>query len=101
MVRATKKITASGDSLVVNVTKEVKMMGLERGDFVVIDLEKPEGEKISSGGIGKCIDCLYYSKKVWDLGSCSYCNFPGHDGEIFGPIDIMDYCRYYAPKNND
>ena len=45
MVKATKKITASGDSLVVNVTKEVKMMGLERGDFVVIDLEKPEGEK--------------------------------------------------------
>ena len=65
MLRVTKKITASGDSLVLNVTKEVKLMGLERGDLVVIDLEKPEGAKIYRGGIGKCINCLYYSKKVW------------------------------------
>lgn len=35
---ATKKITASGDSLVINVTKEVKRLGLDRGDDVAVTL---------------------------------------------------------------
>lgn len=35
---ATKKITASGDSLVINVTKEVKRLGLDRGDDVDVTL---------------------------------------------------------------
>lgn len=34
----TKKITASGDSLVINVTKEVKRLGLDRGDDVAVTL---------------------------------------------------------------
>lgn len=36
--KATKKITQSGDSLVINVTKEVKRLGLDRGDAVDITL---------------------------------------------------------------
>lgn len=39
--RATKKIGQSGDSLVVNVTKEVKQLGLKRGDSVDIELSAP------------------------------------------------------------
>jgi hypothetical protein len=35
---ATKKITASGDSLVINVTREVKRLGLDRGDDVAVTL---------------------------------------------------------------
>lgn len=35
---ATKKITQSGDSLVINVTKEVKRLGLGRGDVVEMSL---------------------------------------------------------------
>ena len=35
---ATKQITQSGDSLVINVTKEVKRLGLGRGDDVNITL---------------------------------------------------------------
>ena len=35
---ATKTITASGDSLVINVTKEVKRLGLDRGDDVAVTL---------------------------------------------------------------
>lgn len=36
--KATKKITQSGDSLVINVTTEVKRLGLGRGDNVDIEL---------------------------------------------------------------
>lgn len=39
-VTATKKLTQSGDSLVINVTKEVKPLGLKRGDYVKVELEK-------------------------------------------------------------
>ena len=35
---ATKTISASGDSLVINVTKEVKRLGLDRGDDVDVTL---------------------------------------------------------------
>lgn len=35
---ATKTITASGDSLVINVTKEVTRLGLDRGDYVNVTL---------------------------------------------------------------
>lgn len=35
---ATKKITQSGDSLVINVTKEAHRLGLARGDDVVVTL---------------------------------------------------------------
>ena len=37
--RATKKLTQSGDSLVINVTKEVKPLGLQRGDYVNVTIE--------------------------------------------------------------
>lgn len=41
---ATKQITQSGDSLVINVTKEVKRMGLTRGDNVnvILSSDKPD-----------------------------------------------------------
>lgn len=35
---ATKKITQCGDSLVINVTKEVKPLGLRRGDYVTVEI---------------------------------------------------------------
>ncbi len=41
-ITATKKLTQSGDSLVINVTKEVKPLGLKRGDYVTVHIEKPE-----------------------------------------------------------
>lgn len=40
--KATKKITQSGDSLVINVTTEVKRLGLGRGDNVDIELSSTE-----------------------------------------------------------
>ena len=42
---ATKQITQSGDSLVINVTKEVKRMGLTRGDNVNIILSSDKPDK--------------------------------------------------------
>ena len=36
--KATKVISASGDSLVINVTKEVKRLGLGRGEYVDVEL---------------------------------------------------------------
>jgi len=39
-VSTTKPITASGNSLVVNVTKEVKMLNLGLGDKVRITIER-------------------------------------------------------------
>ena len=41
-ITATKKLTQSGDSLVINVTKEVKPLGLKRGDYVTVHIEPPE-----------------------------------------------------------
>lgn len=35
---ATKKLTLCGDSLVINVTKEVKPLGLKRGDYVTVEI---------------------------------------------------------------
>lgn len=40
--KATKKITQSGDSLVINVTTEVKRLGLGRGDNVDIELSNTD-----------------------------------------------------------
>lgn len=40
--KATKKLTQSGDSLVINVTKEVKPLGLQRGDYVNVTIEPAE-----------------------------------------------------------
>lgn len=44
--KATKKITQSGDSLVINVTTEVKRLGLGRGDNVDIELSTDQTDKI-------------------------------------------------------
>lgn len=38
-ITATKKLTQCGDSLVINVTKEVKPLGLKRGDYVTVTIE--------------------------------------------------------------
>ena len=45
--KATKKITQSGDSLVINVTKEVKRLGLGRGDDVDITLSSAMGDDLA------------------------------------------------------
>lgn len=39
-IMATKRITASGGSLVVNITKEAAALNLERGDYVIVELHK-------------------------------------------------------------
>lgn len=39
-VEATRKIGRAGNSLIVSITKEAQMMGLDRGDLVKITLEK-------------------------------------------------------------
>ena len=36
---ATKKITACGTSLVINVTKECRFLGIEQGDYVNVIIE--------------------------------------------------------------
>lgn len=43
MITVTKKIRLNGTSLTVNITKELKEMGLDRGDAVVVTLQMPEG----------------------------------------------------------
>lgn len=45
--KATKKITQSGDSLVINVTKEVKRLGLDRGDTVDITLSSEQADNLA------------------------------------------------------
>lgn len=45
--KATKTITQSGDSLVINVTKEVKRLGLGRGDDVDITLSSAMGDDLA------------------------------------------------------
>lgn len=44
---ATKKITQSGDSLVINVTKEVKRLGLDRGDTVDVTLSSERADTVA------------------------------------------------------
>lgn len=41
-IKATKKLTQSGDSLVINVTKEAQALDLKRGDYVEVSVKKPE-----------------------------------------------------------
>ena len=36
-----KKVTQSGDSLVINVTKECKALGIKRGEYVNVIITKP------------------------------------------------------------
>ena len=38
-ITATKKITMCGDSLVINVTKEVKTLGLTRGNYITVTIQ--------------------------------------------------------------
>ena len=41
------RISAHGNSLNINVTKEVKLMGLGRGDLVKVTIERiPGGEEV-------------------------------------------------------
>lgn len=41
-IKATKKLTQSGGSLVINVTKEAQALGAQRGEFVEVSLKKPK-----------------------------------------------------------
>ena len=43
-IRSCKRIGSTGDSLMIPVTKEVKMLGLSKGDRVLILLARPENE---------------------------------------------------------
>ena len=37
-----KKLTQSGGSLVINVTKEAQALGAQRGEYVEVSLKKPK-----------------------------------------------------------
>ena len=39
-IKATKKLTQSGGSLVINVTKEARALGAQRGDYVEVSLKR-------------------------------------------------------------
>ena len=41
-IKATKKLTQSGGSLVINVTKEARALGAQRGEYVEVSLKKPK-----------------------------------------------------------
>lgn len=43
-IGTTKKVTTSGNSYVINVTKEVKELGLGPGDLVAIVVKKPKNK---------------------------------------------------------
>lgn len=43
-IETTKTVTTSGNSYVINVTKEVKALGLGPGDLVAIVVRKPKRE---------------------------------------------------------
>lgn len=38
----TKMVTKNGTSLTINITKEIKQLGLERGDFIEVTIRKLE-----------------------------------------------------------
>ena len=43
------RVSAHGNSLNINVTREIKLMGLGRGDIVKVTIEKiPDGEEVPS-----------------------------------------------------
>lgn len=41
-ITTTKKLTQSGGSLVINVTKEAQALDLKRGDYVEVSVKKPK-----------------------------------------------------------
>ena len=42
MIIATKRITKNGHSLTVNITHEVKLMDLKKGDEVIVSLKRKD-----------------------------------------------------------
>lgn len=38
----TKMITKNGTSLTINITKEIKQLGLDRGDYIEVTIRKVE-----------------------------------------------------------
>lgn len=44
MLETCKRVSASGNSLTLNLTKELRQLGLDRGDAVKVKLEVPEAE---------------------------------------------------------
>ncbi len=55
-VKANKKISYSGDSLIVNVTKEVKSLGLDKGDYVDIALGEQDPQDVRRYNLGRMFD---------------------------------------------
>ena len=93
--KATKKIMGVGHSLTVNVTKEVKAMGLSRGDYVNVTLEPVDDHPRK----GKCIDCKNWEVRKWDLGQTNWCKYA--DSEIVAPITDDGACMGFTPKTDD
>ena len=47
-ITTTKKVTRSGDALVINVTKEIKSLGLGQGDLIEIVIRNSEVNNAST-----------------------------------------------------
>lgn len=45
-IEVEKDITVSGNSLVIKVTKELRLMGLDAGDTVIVTLKKYNGWEV-------------------------------------------------------
>lgn len=45
-IRTTKEVKRQGNSVVLIITEESKMLGVDRGDIVEVTIEKKEGMKV-------------------------------------------------------
>ena len=55
MLETCKRVSASGNSLTLNLTKELRQMGLDRGDAVKVTLQVPETESTIETMGGACV----------------------------------------------
>lgn len=88
-MKTTKKLTNSGTSLVINVTMEARIMGLNRGDYMEIDI-KPAVIKTCNN----CGNCRGWHDEGYGYGEyiCSLDETPGGC-----PEEINGVCPGWIP----
>lgn len=66
MLETCKRVSASGNSLTLNLTKELRQMGLDRGDAVKVTLQVPEAEGSPEKEILETLErvCIIMSKEA-------------------------------------
>ena len=92
-MKTTKKLTNSGTSLVINITMEARIMGLNRGDYVEIDI-KPANIRTCNN----CANCRGWHDEGYGYGEyiCALDETPAGCPEAVG-----DMCPGWAPINKD